>query len=120
MGIAFQIADDLLDILGSENQTGKSLGSDIEKQKLKLPLIRLLSQSGEPETTRIRELLTHLGRKTRAALAPYLERSDAVSYAQQRADEFASAARRQLQCLDDSPAKQILEAITEFAIHRSY
>ncbi len=55
LGIAFQISDDLLDILGSEDETGKSLGTDFKKQKLTLPLIRLLSQTEEPESVRLRE-----------------------------------------------------------------
>ena len=42
LGVAFQIADDVLDLLGEERATGKSLGTDLEKQKLTLPLIRLL------------------------------------------------------------------------------
>ena len=43
LGIAFQIADDVLDIWGEERVTGKSLGTDLEKQKLTLPVIRLLA-----------------------------------------------------------------------------
>ncbi len=42
LGIAFQIADDVLDLWGDERVTGKSLGTDLEKQKLTLPLIYLL------------------------------------------------------------------------------
>ena len=44
VGLAFQIADDLLDLVGEERTTGKSLGTDLEQQKLTLPLIRLLQQ----------------------------------------------------------------------------
>ena len=43
LGVAFQIADDVLDLWGDERTTGKSLGTDLEKQKLTLPLIRLLA-----------------------------------------------------------------------------
>ena len=43
LGQAFQIADDLLDILGTEERMGKTLGSDLAKQKLALPIIRLLA-----------------------------------------------------------------------------
>ena len=57
---------------------GKSLGTDLEKQKLTLPLIRLLDQLPESEATQVRELLTHPDEQTRAALAPYLETSDAI------------------------------------------
>ena len=49
LGVAFQIADDVLDLWGEERAIGKSLGTDLEKQKLTLPLIRLLATSG-PET----------------------------------------------------------------------
>lgn len=120
LGIAFQIADDVLDLVGSEAETGKSLGTDLEKQKLTLPLIRLLDQSEEPEATHVRELLAHPDEHTRAALVPYLEASDAVGYARARAEEHAAAARCRLECLDDSPARQLLEEITDFAIHRTF
>ena len=45
LGIAFQIADDLLDLVGEERAVGKSLGTDLEQRKLTLPLIRLLGQA---------------------------------------------------------------------------
>src|SRR4051812_11559359 len=48
LGIAFQIADDVLDIWGEERVTGKSLGTDLEKQKLTLPVIRLLKTAEPP------------------------------------------------------------------------
>ena len=48
LGVAFQIADDVLDIWGEERATGKSLGTDLEKQKLTLPLIRLLATADAP------------------------------------------------------------------------
>ena len=45
LGNAFQIADDLLDILGNEDEMGKTLGSDFVKQKLTLPFIRCSARS---------------------------------------------------------------------------
>jgi len=120
VGIAFQISDDLLDILGNEAETGKSLGSDFRKQKLTLPLIRLLQTAEEPDATRIRELLTRPDDATWSQLVPYLERSDAVEYARGRANEHAAAARRCLDGLRDTPARRILEEITEFATQRTF
>ena len=46
LGIAFQIADDLLDLQGEEDATGKSLGTDLEKQKPTLPVIHALGNWG--------------------------------------------------------------------------
>lgn len=120
LGIAFQIADDLLDILGSENETGKSLGSDLTKQKLTMPLIRLLSTSDADDAIRIRELLANPAEETRAQLEPYLQGSDAVEYSVTRANEFAAQALSHLECLPKSPARSILEEVAEFATQRSY
>lgn len=120
LGIAFQIADDLLDILGDEEQAGKSLGTDFEKQKLTLPLIRLLQQSPDSEVPRIRELLTRPDSDAWAELAGYLERCDAIEYARSRAQHYAAEARNCLSCVDESPAKRILEEITEFAVQRAF
>lgn len=119
LGIAFQIADDLLDVLGSEHKTGKSLGTDLEKQKLTLPLIHLLSQLPPQRAEEIRELLAHPGETTRAALVPILESSGALRYARARADEFTVAARQHLAALPESPARQLLEDMADFVIVRS-
>ena len=63
LGIAFQIADDVLDIWGEERATGKSLGTDLEKQKLTLPVIRLLSVVEPATATTIRGLLSDAKRR---------------------------------------------------------
>ena len=120
LGLAFQIADDVLDLMGTERKTGKSLGSDLQKQKLTLPLIRLLSTASEQDASEIRQLLTHPDDSTRDRLTPYFERSDAFAYTDQRAKMLAQEARRQLELLPNSPARRILSEIAEFAVQRSF
>lgn len=119
LGIAFQIADDLLDVLGSEHKTGKSLGTDLQKQKLTLPIIHLLSHASPAEGERIRELLSHPDGRTRETLIPLLEQSGSLQYARDRANEFCLAARQRLSCLPDSRAKQLLEDMADFVTARS-
>src|SRR5262249_7522931 len=58
VGQAFQIADDLLDLVGEEKATGKSLGTDLEQGKLTLPLIHLLRAGPGPLAALARHLLT--------------------------------------------------------------
>lgn len=120
LGLAFQIADDVLDLVGNEKRTGKSLGTDVEKQKLTLPLIRLLATATEPDATEIRQLLLHPDETTRERLKPYFERNDAVQYAQRRALALAEEARQQLDSLPASRARRILAEIAEFAVKRSF
>lgn len=120
LGLAFQIADDVLDLMGNEGKTGKSLGSDLQKQKLTLPLIRLLSTASDSDAAEIRQILSHPDGTTRSRLTPYFERSDAFEYTQQRAKSLAHDARRQLELLPATPARRILSDIAEFAVQRTF
>jgi octaprenyl-diphosphate synthase len=58
LGIAFQITDDLLDIVGDEARTGKTLGTDFDKNKLTLALIHLLDTADEKQKTAAMDLLS--------------------------------------------------------------
>lgn len=119
LGIAFQIADDLLDVVGNEAVTGKSLGSDVEKQKLTLPLIHLLAHASAADAAAVRRLLEQPNEQTSALLQPYLERSGSIEYARMRATEFIVTARQHLVCLPDSASKQLLEDMADFVTQRS-
>jgi octaprenyl-diphosphate synthase len=118
LGMAFQIADDLLDLVGEERAMGKSLGTDVEQQKLTLPLIRLLRQMPQEASARLHQLLGSPGNHKREALRPYLADSDALAYAAGRAEEFAAQARGELACLPPSRCRDILDALTERVVHR--
>jgi octaprenyl-diphosphate synthase len=119
LGMAFQIADDLLDLTGEEQTTGKSLGSDLEQQKLTLPLIRLLSRASAEIGSCLRQTLSSTGNHKREALRPYFAASDALDYARKRAEDFAARARAELACLFSSPCRAVLEVLTEQVVHRS-
>jgi octaprenyl-diphosphate synthase len=119
LGIAFQIADDLLDVVGSESTVGKSLGTDLDKQKPTLPIIRALQLADKGQRRRIVEILESDSSDKRAELAPWLERFEAVSYAQTTARKYSLAARRELAKLPESPAAATLCRLTEFVVNRS-
>src|SRR5207302_417091 len=116
--MAFQSADDLLDLVGEERCTGKSLGTDVEQQKLTLPLLRLLHESPAERAARVRQILRAPGNHKREALRPLLLETDALDYARSRAEEFAARARAELECLPPSECRSILEALTERVIRR--
>jgi octaprenyl-diphosphate synthase len=118
LGMAFQIADDLLDLLGEERTAGKSLGTDLEQQKLTLPLIRLLRRVPPEHATMVGQLLRTPGNHQRTALASYFAEVDAIGYAQRRAEEFANQGRAELACLPASECRAILEGLLRRVIHR--
>jgi octaprenyl-diphosphate synthase len=120
VGMAFQIADDVLDLIGQEEQVGKSLGTDLEQRKLTLPLIRLLAQGPSSLAERVRQILAAPGNHKVEALRPCLAESDGLAYARERAEDYAARARRELNLLPPSPSRSILEAMTEKVVHRNH
>jgi geranylgeranyl pyrophosphate synthase len=68
---------------------------------------------------RLRQLLAAPGNHKRKALRPLLADSDAVAYTYRRAEDLAARARAELACLDPSPCRAVLEALTDRVVHRS-
>ncbi len=119
LGIAFQIVDDVLDLAGDEAAVGKSLGTDLEQQKLTLPLIHLLSVAEPAQRREVLDILQCAGNHRRQTLTPYLERYDAFSYSYTVARQYIQSATRRLDRMPPSVAMQQLHAITEFVVSRS-
>jgi len=118
MGIAFQIADDLLDLLGDEQVAGKSLGTDLVKQKATLPLIHVLNCADAAQREEVIGVLSRSGNHHRTALQPWLDRFDALSYARDKAQEYARRAGDQIAFLPSTPASEALAGLIDFAVSR--
>jgi octaprenyl-diphosphate synthase len=117
LGMAFQIADDVLDFVGSESAVGKSLGTDIGQRKPTLPLIHVFSRATKTERN---ELLDALDRTDdpRTELLPWFEKYQALEYTLGRAHEYVAAARRALQGLPDSEARHVLGVLADMVVNR--
>jgi len=118
LGRAFQIADDLLDLVGDETTAGKTLGTDLEQQKLTLPVIHCLGRLPGVEADRLREVIRAGGAGVGAAVLAALRRTESLAFARFRADELARAARAELAALPRSDARTVLEALPEWAVRR--
>jgi len=119
LGVAFQIADDVLDLCGEERTTGKTLGTDLEKQKLTLPLIRLLDTCSPALAGRLRAVLADPRGDHRRELRPHLDASGALDYARSRARGCIASALEALDCLPESPAKSTLRGLAQHVIVRT-
>ncbi len=118
LGIAFQIVDDLLDLVGEEATTGKSLGTDMEKQKATLPLIRALELATVEDRAAILSIVETPGDHPRSALREALQRVGAIDYARAKARDYATAALEELSWFESNPALEILRGLTEFVVAR--
>lgn len=120
LGIAFQIADDLLDVTGDERTVGKSLGSDLDQQKPTLPLIRALQVADRTRHRRILEILEADRACRHAELRRHFEELGTVDYTRRKARQFVGQALEQLESLPNSPPESSLRALAEFAADRSH
>nr|WP_068134624.1 polyprenyl synthetase family protein [Roseimaritima ulvae] len=120
LGIAFQIADDFLDLWGDSDQTGKTLGTDLWQGKMTLPLIRLLQTSDAAQRETILQILSGPAADRLPAITPLLAASDARDYTRRRAQEFVDTALAAISSLPDSPAQAMLQKLARFAIDRRF
>lgn len=115
LGRAFQIMDDLLDLLGEEALVGKTLGSDIDKGKPTLPLIHHLANV--PEAAR-KPALEAASKGDRARLIELLHTTESFKYAAAKAAGFIASAKQGLMLLPDGPMRELLHEIADFVLSR--
>jgi octaprenyl-diphosphate synthase len=123
LGVAFQIADDVLDYRGDAEVLGKSLGDDLAEGKLTLPIILALARSAPAERDWLRSIIQsnrathehdHLP-KVRALL----ESCGALDASMEAAASHARAAAAEIATLPDSRAKQWMLDLCDYAIRRN-
>lgn len=118
LGIAFQIADDLLDLEGEEHLTGKSLGTDLEHIKMTLPLILLRDQLEGADRQEVATLVSTPKVENQHKLVEWLKTSGCLESAKEYADKHAQLAADAISSLPDNHAKHALIAIAEAVVSR--
>jgi octaprenyl-diphosphate synthase len=118
LGMAFQVIDDLIDLEGEEQLTGKSLGTDLAHRKMTLPLIDLRDQLNKSDGARLQALYEEPDAGHAALLCDWLEESGALRQVRRAAKEFADQAAAELESLADSPARRVLEDLARFVVSR--
>lgn len=120
LGIAFQLIDDALDYKASAEELGKNLGDDLAEGKPTLPLIYAI-QNGTPEEAAIIVSAIKTGnRDVFNDVYAVVQRTQAITYTEQRADEEAQKAIDALNILSESDYKNALILLAKFAVQRNY
>lgn len=121
LGMAFQIRDDLFDILGSEHATGKDTHSDVAKNMITLPIIHVLSSPLSPaERKHIQHTLSNgATRSEMKRLKDIVAEYGGFDYARQKITEYSDQAIERLSLFPDSPYKRSLIDLAVYNSQRS-
>ncbi len=120
LGIAFQIADDFLDLWGDDDNVGKTLGTDLQQGKITLPLIRLLRHDDNAVATAALDALRLPPEDRLGRVMPLLRKSDAAEYTRKVAESYRRSAIEAISGFAPSSALESLKTIADFAVDRRF
>ena len=115
LGMAFQIADDLIDYTEEQETTGKPTGLDLKEHKVTLPLIAALRVMTPAERGKVNTLFANADPSDRdvSEVIRIVTMNGGLEYAREKGAGFASEARDALKSLPDTVARQaLLESIS--------
>ncbi len=117
LGVAFQIVDDILDFIGTEEELGKPAGSDLAQGTLTLPAMLLLDYY--PEENPVERLFRNKGEPDNIKRAIELVRnSSIVPECYQVASDYCAKACRNLKLLPDTTSRQSLFELADYIVSR--
>ncbi len=120
LGIAFQLIDDVLDYKSSPEDLGKNLGDDLAEGKPTLPLIYAIQNGSIAEANIIVEAIKNGNREAFNEIYNIVQKTQAIAYTEQRADEEAEKAINALNVLPASEYKDALILLAKFSVQRNY
>jgi len=120
LGMAFQMADDLLDYTASAQELGKNPGADMREGKLTLPLIHSLANASQTDKKWMEAVITEglFDPEKFEKLKKKLYGYKGIEYTQTKALYHVKEAKAFLDGFDDCPSKQILCLIADYSIQR--
>ncbi|MDG6902326.1 MAG: polyprenyl synthetase family protein [Nitrososphaerota archaeon] len=127
LGVAFQIQDDSLNLVGDEKKYGKAKSDDILEGKRTLILLRLLATATQSERDRVVAIMNKTRAKKTAADVAYVlnlvDKYDAIGYARKKAAELLKdslVSLRGIRWKGDKDSAALLTAFSKFAVERKW
>lgn len=120
LGMAFQMADDLLDYTATAKELGKNPGADMREGKLTLPLIYSLSKATEKDRKWMETVILdpEFDRARFEQFREKLIQYKGIAYTKDKARDHVEQAKESLACFDPGPSKELLSLIADYSITR--
>jgi octaprenyl-diphosphate synthase len=120
LGIAFQLMDDTLDYVATEEQFGKSIGHDLEEGKITLPLIHTLKQCTPAERSKIADVIDKdlLEDEDFQTVFDLVHKYGGIDYTIRTAKEYIVRSKAPLEIFEDSMGKSALLELADYVVTR--
>jgi octaprenyl-diphosphate synthase len=113
-GTAYQVYDDCVDLFGSEAVAGKSLGTDLAKGKLTLPVLLLWERANAVDRTRLEALIKSWQPSALSQVGALLSKYDTLAPSLEIIHQYLEKARHMLRGLPESHGRACLFGLTEY------
>lgn len=118
LGMAFQIVDDCLDLIGETEKLGKTAGLDLNKNEVTLPLLYLFSGASLSEQKNWMALIDQNSPERYGKIRSLVLEKGALARAMQKARDYAEQSVKELAGLPDSSFKDSLRHLTDYCLER--
>src|SRR6266436_6549902 len=113
-GTAYQVHDDCIDLFGSEASEGKSLGTDLAKGKLTLPILLVWERADAKDRARLQELVQRWETTSIEQISELLFKHEALNASIEIVHQYLEQSRRILRALPASTGRAGLLGLTEY------
>ena len=119
LGMAFQIADDVLDLQGDVSVIGKNIGDDLSEGKMTLPMIYAREHCDLEQKEIIRSSISNKSSEKFDQILKIVTETGGVDYSLTSAKEHSDCALRALKDVPDGEYKKVLTDLASFAVIRN-